>query len=796
MNSNLSPAAMPLRPPAQVMRLARMGASHRTRLSFLRALLRRIETEQWRFERREFALDSRGVGHAVYTVHTPLRAYSLVAFSHDLPDDMRSDRVIATAWDATFTLFDGIPSEQDIERLGDNVPKQEMGRVSDRELTLARANRSVRLWDSVIESLAKGQQPDMDAVAQVGYLMRTTAVYGSGKFGAADRSHTAWREELAAPFRAEMLTVWLIRQFTLDCVSHMAKQRGGEHAVGLTPENARRIGVGNSTGLGMAPFLLNHPALLHQWIVCRETALARVRAVDTASATDIVAFSDALASATQNATEWFSEHPLQVKRLAALRQDMAALTAHVSDFDFKQPRPWNALFTWGEAQLGFEGQEQLAALLIEPFGALVDDLAEQMGVDEGASFSINGQMPLSELVGILNEHYPWVNDITYDSEASEARFWYVSEEKLEPRLGERFTESGAELELPLCSAKHIKALQADLQRGGYAHVAEFLLAHPEHRLAVRRAQISACYPYAEIQDNLVGADMLPIDLLRCKLAFFGATKFDPRSDRWVRISLYQDAPLPADICKRVTASSTTQLNDATDAAGTTVPRYSLAEIEALSKRAARGAGLSWGLAEEAGKAVRWLHAHQQPGVSALNALLRSNDGMSFNELCPQLRDGTWAAAAGALCPLIAGATVLDHASLDEQWPLTLQQVRNPLLLVPFVARAAFLSGVPLVMSGAHEHLLFSPTGTIKGHLPLARTDDSVADEDVVAQLVLRRATPAEVATMGYGVWRKSALAQPIAPREWSALELMAHRTLVPASDASRAGAGSTAGDND
>ncbi len=87
-------------------------------------------------------------------------------------------------------------------------------------------------------------------------------------------------------------------------------------------------------------------------------------------------------------------------------------------------------------------------------------------------------------------------------------------------------------------------------------------------------------------------------------------------------------------------------------------------------------------------------------------------------------------------------------------------------------------------------------GGFKGHLPLARTDDSVADEDVVAQLVLSRATPAEVATMGYGVWRKSALAQPIAPSEWSALELMAHRTLVPASDASRAGAGSTAGDND
>ncbi|MDP4842364.1 MAG: hypothetical protein NWR74_07295, partial [Burkholderiaceae bacterium] len=215
------------------MRLARMGASHRTRLSFLRALLRRIESEKWRFERREWALDAQGVGHAVYTVHTPLRAYSLVAFSHDLPDEMRSDRVIATAWDATFTLFDGIPSTQDIVRLGANVPKQEMGRVSDRELTLARANRSVRLWDTVINSLANGQQPEMDAVAQVGYLMRTTAVYGSGKFGAADRSHTAWRDELAGPFRAEMLTVWLIRQFTFDCVDHLAKQRGGSAAVTL-----------------------------------------------------------------------------------------------------------------------------------------------------------------------------------------------------------------------------------------------------------------------------------------------------------------------------------------------------------------------------------------------------------------------------------------------------------------------------------------------------------------------------------------------------------------------------------
>jgi len=80
-----------------------------------------------------------------------------------------------------------------------------------------------------------------------------------------------------------------------------------------------------------------------------------------------------------------------------------------------------------------------------------------------------------------------------------------------------------------------------------AAVAGFLLAHPEHRHIVRRAQIVANLPYAEIQDNTISADMQPIDLLRCKLSFFGAAKFDPRSDRWLRITMYQGAPFPDEL---------------------------------------------------------------------------------------------------------------------------------------------------------------------------------------------------------------------------------------------------------
>ena len=75
----------------------------------------------------------------------------------------------------------------------------------------------------------------------------------------------------------------------------------------------------------------------------------------------------------------------------------------------------------------------------------------------------------------------------------------------------------------------------------------YLADHPEHRYAVRRAQIAARYPYSEIRDNTIAAEMLPIDLLRAKLSFFGATRFDPRSDRWVRISMYQNAPYPDEL---------------------------------------------------------------------------------------------------------------------------------------------------------------------------------------------------------------------------------------------------------
>ncbi len=542
-------AAQYRRSPDTVMRLARMGVAHPTRLSFLRQMLRRMQVENWRFERTVWDFDARGQGRAVYCAIGPERTYSLVAFGHDLPDEMRSDRVIATAWDATFALFDGVPDADDLARLERNVPLQEAGRVSVRELSLSRANKSVRLFDHVVARLAAGQQPDAAQLAETGYLMRTTAVYGSGKFGAADRAQIADRPEMRAPFQAEMLSVWLTRAYTVDLVEHLAQMRGGACAVGLAPELRRLLGVGNSTGLGMAPFLVRHPVLLNNWMMAREEALARVRAQRTATPETLAGFEAALKAAQENAQAWQSGHPVQQARLLELRNGLDAVAAHMRDvWDRLGDHPWDALWRWAEARLPLEAQEALAAAMIEPHGDLVDGLADCMAADEDSAFGIDGSMTVARVRALLSERYSWAMGLDHDTPAGCARFWYVSEEKLEPRLGERAAEPGAERELPLDISRQAVALARALADWPEdSPIAKVLLAQPEHRHMLRRVQMAAMRPYAEVRDNLIAADVLPIDLLRCKLAFFGATRFDPRSDRWVRISLFQGAPYPQDL---------------------------------------------------------------------------------------------------------------------------------------------------------------------------------------------------------------------------------------------------------
>jgi len=297
------------RDPSEIMKLSRLGSFHQSKLSFLRSFIR--EFKDWDYKRNLFDLDKNGYGTAVYSFSKKARTYSLVCFAQYINPNERSDRVIATKWDAAFVLHDGIPTNEDIKRLKDNVPKQEVGRVSYKELTLSRANKSVRAFDHVVKSLSSGKQPDKKLLNKVGYLYRTTAVYGSGKFGLADRFRIKDRKEIYGPFRLEMMLVYLVRQFTFDQVNHIAKSLNPDQAVELNIDIARNLGIGNSTGLGMAPFIVNHPTLLHNWIYCREKALKEIRSIEQVNIKDLNIFKDCLIKSKTSIYSWSTDSQYQ-----------------------------------------------------------------------------------------------------------------------------------------------------------------------------------------------------------------------------------------------------------------------------------------------------------------------------------------------------------------------------------------------------------------------------------------------------------------------------------------------------
>ncbi|EBA05489.1 hypothetical protein RB2150_15406 [Rhodobacteraceae bacterium HTCC2150] len=543
MTENL--ASVPLRPASKVMRLTRMGASFPTRLSFMRSLIRQLSAEKATVTRPVWEMDNDGYGRAVFSVDLDGDTYSLIAFSNDLDPQNRTDRVIAEAWDAAFTLFDGVPETSDLDRLQAMVPKQEAGRCSEKELVLSRANKSMRFFEHTVCALAEGRQPDADLLQQTGYLMRTTAVYGNGKFGIADRSKILDRSIGAHPFRVEMLTVWLIREFSHDLVEHVAKARNPK-AAKLSPASKQFLGIGNSTGLGMAPFVINHPLLINNWVMARETALARVLSVKAAKETEISAFLAFFERAQQHVKSWSVADVRQEERTRVLETELASLASKLNFGFLASDFPWQRVIDLCDS-LSFETQECLVAMMLEPYGALVDDLVDKMVSTTNPSLA--PAMTVNALVQIIKTDFEWATSIEFDAPNECAQFWYVSEEKLEPRLGMRHSEDGADKEQPLDIARQIKVLQQALKDENDENtVATFLQSHPQFRQIIRRVQSSQKFPFSEVQDNMIADTCLPIDILRFKLAFFGACKFDPRSDRWTRITMFQGAPCAAEIC--------------------------------------------------------------------------------------------------------------------------------------------------------------------------------------------------------------------------------------------------------
>ena len=535
-----------LRDPNEIMKLSRLGSFHQSKLSFLRSFLK--EFKDWNFERSLFDLDEKGYGVAVYSFSKNERTYSLICFANKISDDERSDRVIATKWDAAFTLYDGVPSKLDIDRLKKNVPKQEGGRLTYKELTLSRANKSIRMFNHVVENLSNGIQPDKKLLSEVGYLYRTTAVYGSGKFGLADRFRIKNRKEIYGPFRLEMMLVYLVRQFTFDQVDHIAMHRNPKKAVKLDNDVSRNLGIGNSTGLGMAPFIVNHPTLLNNWILARETALKKVREIKKINKNQKDIFLSCLKKSLKNISTWNTDSEYQKNKINDLLKDLNKLFTFIEIFDFEGDFAFNKLYLWIEKNLKDECIEYIVSMMLEPYDEIVDPLISGMSSEEEKFFNIPGDRTIEDLRNILEEKYNNILKIDFDDKKNKRNFWFISKNKEEPRYADRYKEIGADLEQPLAIARDIKRLYERINnQKNSLPIGKFLNENNDLRHVVRRAFIIEKFPYSEIQDNTIGSNVIPIDMLRLKLSFFGAVKFDPRSDKWLRICMFQGAPLPNEL---------------------------------------------------------------------------------------------------------------------------------------------------------------------------------------------------------------------------------------------------------
>lgn len=218
------------------------------------------------------------------------------------------------------------------------------------------------------------------------------------------------------------------------------------------------------------------------------------------------------------------------------------------------------------------------------------------------------------------------------------------------------------------------------------------------------------------------------------------------------------------------------------------------ELDALSRRAARGAGLAWGLAEEAGKATHWLAVRGLPGVGLLARHLQRSDGLAYDDLAPVINGARWSARSGDLCPVIAGAALSDCArDIASGGPVTLAAVAFPLLLSAFLGRAARATGEGFEIRWPGVSIRCLPSGPC-----LEITDASALEVDRATDVTIRAADghTAE-ADAGEHPTQHRPTGVPVAPEDWKILKALAARTYVPATEESRRhGAGAGLRDND
>lgn len=211
----------------------------------------------------------------------------------------------------------------------------------------------------------------------------------------------------------------------------------------------------------------------------------------------------------------------------------------------------------------------------------------------------------------------------------------------------------------------------------------------------------------------------------------------------------------------------------------------LAETESYLRKAARACGLDWGIAEEAGKAARWLAAYHLPGPEILLAHLQLLRGRNYSEFIPDCSRNPWQAPAGVLCPLIGGAALADRsAQMLDGHDFQLGVTAHPLLLAATVGQAARCHRRVFTTAWAGVRVSCFENGlSIEGNREDLQLDRVGSVSCGLGDTSVPQLLP-------------STLAYAIDCATFKRIDALAFETYAPATAASRAGAGAGLTDND
>jgi len=540
----------------EVMRPERLAAMQPSRLSGTRAMMNRMIAERWdiRLERMDVDADARGT--IVYSIRTgpglDAKQFSFIAFSSPPNLKARTGRIIGRSWDMMGTLNEGAATEDDIETARREVPLLYRGRATPKALVWCRSNRSMRVFDATLAALSEGQQPRIEDLNSVCYLMRNTGLDGNGTFGTRSFASLGSEHPLGGVLQAQILNAYLMRELSCDLVEHLAKLRS-DKAVPLDPAVRRYLGVGNGSALGLIFFVQKHPRLLSSWIGAREKTVAAALGLNLGKGdARITALCELLRQAVQFRREdrmmyeTFASSAQIADELEGLLPRLAALVA-TGQLDGKDVSyPLDAIALELARDCAPETYESFLSLIMELAPEIADAaVGNVVGPDE---LAINPLATVQELRSQLCSDYAWALNIDMQADGAQDYVWYKSETAEEPRRGLRAEVPDAR-DLALDLPTGLQSLMCDLQGApSDQSMARFLLAHPQHRLFVARVQSLAGEGFHTPMANVNSADFVPIDLVRLmNVAFHGIDKTRDYLQRNLRGVMFQGAPTRDDL---------------------------------------------------------------------------------------------------------------------------------------------------------------------------------------------------------------------------------------------------------